>query len=51
MLFAVLLQYQKDMRLLPVAYASRAISETGTHAALVEKKAFAITWACEQFSE
>lgn len=48
---AVLLQYQEDMRLLPVAYASRAMSETRTHTPLVEKKALAITWACEQFSE
>ena len=33
-----------------MAYASRAMSETETRYAQIEKEALAITWACEKFS-
>ena len=43
---AVLLQKnQQEWR--PVAYASRAMLETETRYAQIEKEALAITWACE----
>ena len=46
---AVLLQKNgKEWR--PVAYASRAMTETDTRYAQIEKEALAITWACEKFS-
>ena len=45
---AVLLQ-QSDSAWRPVAYASRAMTETETRYAQIEKEALAVTWACEQF--
>ena len=46
---AVLLQ-QSDSAWRPVAYASRAMTETETRYAQIEKEALAVTWACERFS-
>ena len=45
---AVLLQ-QSESAWRPVAYASRAMSETETRYAQIEKEALATTWACERF--
>ena len=48
---AVLLQQQDDGKMHPVAYASRAMSETERRYAQIEKEALAITWACDRFSD
>ena len=46
---AVLLQ-QSESAWRPVAYASKAMTETETRYAQIEKEALAATWACERFS-
>ena len=50
---AVLLQKQQqpDSCWKPLAYASRALTETECHYALVEKEALACTWAAEKFAD
>ena len=45
---AVLLQ-QHDDDWRPVAYASRAMTETERHYAQIEKEALGVTWACEKY--
>ena len=47
---AVLLQ-RIDNNWRPVAYASRALSETERRYAQIEKEALAVTWACTKFSD
>ncbi len=47
---AVLLQ-QHGEEWKPVAYASRAMTETERRYAQIEKEALAATWACEKFSD
>ena len=47
---AVLLQ-QHHAEWRPVAYASRAMSETERRYAQIEKEVLAATWACEKFSD
>lgn len=47
---AVLRQKQSDSQVLrPVAYISRALSDTEKNYAQIEKEALAVTWACERF--
>ncbi|KAI5621586.1 hypothetical protein C0J50_18855 [Silurus asotus] len=48
---AVLLQKQADNVCKPVAYASKALSNTEQRYAQIEKEALASTWACERFAE
>ena len=47
---AVLLQQHQE-RWRPVVFASRALSETETYYAQIEKDALALTWALEKFAE
>jgi len=47
---AVLLQQQQNSWQ-PVAFASRALSDTERRYAQIEKEALALTWAVEKFSE
>ena len=48
---AVLLQQFTPSDWKPVAYASRAMSETEQRYSQIEKEALAIVWACEKFSD
>ena len=48
---AVLLQVQRNGENRPVAYISRAMSETEQRYAQIEKEALALTWACERFED
>ena len=47
----VLLQKQRDSKILPVCYISRAMTPTEQRYAQIEKEALALTWACEHFSD
>ena len=48
---AVLLQQHTHPEWKPVAYASRAMSETEQRYSQIEKEALALVWACERFSD
>ena len=47
----VILQKQPDSDWRPVAYASRAMSETECRYSPIEKEALATVWACEKFAD
>ena len=48
---AVLLQKRNGSDWKPVAYASRAMSETERRYSQIEKEALGIVWACEKFTD
>lgn len=48
---AVLLQVQHDGRRAPLAYVSRALTDTEKRYPQIEKEALAITWGCERFAQ
>ena len=48
---AVLLQSKDNTTWQPVAFASRALSETESRYAQIEKEALALVYACENFSD
>ena len=48
---AVLLQKRSGSDWKPVAYASRAMSETKRRYSQIEKEALGIVWACEKFTD
>lgn len=48
---AVLLQVQQNGRRAPVAYISRALTDTEKRYPQIEKEALAVTWGCERFAQ
>ena len=47
--FGAVLMQEHYKKWTPVAYASRAMSNTERHFAQIEKKTLAFTWACQKF--